>query len=466
VKNQKLFYWFFSIIAILIFILPFFYIIKYTHIAADDFCRVPADFDDYFKNVAFWFVNLTGRYTNGFISYLPLYDLEINRLVLKILFVGLGVISYFFIKRSFDFFQIAIVKSKCLFITVLFFIALISQLPSVYEFFYWYAATTAYLISIIFFLLFLIVIFDFNYRKPYQVFIICLLVILLNGNNEMLIPITNLILFGFLLEKIIFQKKINPKYLLINIVSWLSSLVVIFAPGNANRQTSYSEGGDLIHSLESSVLSSGMFTLKSLIEFPYFFLYIGLFLFIFDEIRKQGIQTYKCIHPLLLFGISLTLLASVIFVPYYATGYVKINAGRIGDMIHIVFLILLFINLLNTSIFFEKRIIYKKNEIFKKTSIILFIFFFLLIPFTNQNYLDLYSDFLDGNFVKYDLEIQKREEKLKVSNLDEIRLERIKGTRTIKHLEITKNPNEWENQCFGAFINKKYNLNIRSITVE
>jgi len=466
VKNQKLYYWFFSIIAILIFILPFFYIINYTHLAADDFCRVPADFDDYFKNVAFWFMNLTGRYTNGVISYLPLYNLEINRLVLKILFVGLGVISYFFIKKTFDYFQIAIAKSKCLFITVLFFIALISQLPSVYEFFYWYAATTAYLISVIFFLLFLIMIFNSNYRKPYQVFIICLLVISLNGNNEMLIPITNLILFGFLLEKIIFQKKINLKYLFINIVSWLSSLAVIFAPGNSNRQTYYAEGGDLLNSLKSSVLSSGMFTLKSLIEFPYFLLYIGLFLFVFDEIRKQRIRTYKCIHPLFLFGISLTLLASVIFVPYYATGYVKINEGRIGNMIHIVFLILLFINLLNTSIFFNRRMIIKKVEIFRKISIILFIFFFLLIPFNNKNYSDLYSDFINGNFVKYDLDIQKREEKLKFSNLDEIKLERIKGSRTIKHLEITKNPNEWENQCFAAFINKKYNLNIRSITVE
>lgn len=465
-KNQKLLYWFFSIVAILIFILPFFYIIKYTNLAADDFCRVPADFDDYYENVAFWFMNLTGRYTNGFISYLPLYNLEINRLVLKILFVGLGVISYFFIKKTFYYFQIAIAKSKCLFITVLFFIALISQLPSVYEFFYWYAAITAYLISVIFFLLFLIMIFNFNYRRSYQVLITCLLIILLNGNNEMLIPLTNLILFGFLLDKIIFQKKINLKYLFINIVSWLSSLLVIFAPGNSNRQSYYAEGGELIYSLKSSVLSSGMFTLKSLIEFPYFLLYIGLFLFIFDEIRKQKIQTYRCIHPLLLFGISLILLASVIFVPYYATGFVKINAGRIGDMIHIVFLILLFINLLNTSIFFNKRMIFKKVEFSKKLSIGLFIFFFFLIPFTNKNYLDLYSDFKNGNFKKYDLDIQKREEELKFSNLEEIRLERIKGSRTIKHLEITKNPNEWENQCFTAFINKKYNLNIRSITVE
>ncbi|CAM4153181.1 DUF6056 domain-containing protein [Gillisia hiemivivida] len=459
-------YWSFSIAAILIFILPFFYIIKYTHFAADDFCRVPADFDHYFENVAYWYMNITGRYTNGFISYLPLYNLEINRLVLKILIVGLGLISYLFINKSFDYFKIAISKTKCLLISVLFFIALISQLPSVYEFFYWYAASTVYLISIIFFLLFLIMIFNLNYKNPYQIFIICLLVILLNGNNEMLIPITNLILFGFLLEKIIFHEEINLKYLLINVISWFSSLIVILAPGNSNRQTYYAEGGDLLHSLKSSVLSSGMFTLKSLIEFPYFLLYIGLFLFIFDETRNQRIKTYKCIHPILLFGISIILLASVIAVPYYATGYVKINDGRIGNMIHIIFLILLFINLLNSTIFFNKRMVFKKVKFFKKISIGLFIFFFLLVPFTNQNYLDLYSDFKNGSFAKYDLDIEKREEKLRVSDLGEIRIIRIKGSRTIKHLEITKNPKEWENQCYTAFINKKYNLNIRSITVE
>src|SRR5690606_19305046 len=156
---------------------------------------------------------------------------------------------------------------------------------------------------VIFFLLFLIAIFNFNYRKSYQVIMISLLIILLNGNNEMLIPITNLILLVILLERIIFQKKSKLNYLFLNVVSWLSSLAVIFAPGNINRKTYFDEGGYFLNSLKASVLSSGMFILKSLMEFPYFFLYLGLFLIIFYEIRKQRIQSYKYMHPLLLFGI-------------------------------------------------------------------------------------------------------------------------------------------------------------------
>ena len=160
-KIQSLFYISISVILALVFIIPFLYITKYTFLSADDICRAPASFHNYFINVFNWYINHNGRFTNAILSYLPVYNLQIYRWVLGCSIMLLGITIFYFIKKVFEFFNFEESIYKTIFITLIFYITIISQIPSVNQFFYWYAGTTAYLYSIILFILFLII------KKPH-----------------------------------------------------------------------------------------------------------------------------------------------------------------------------------------------------------------------------------------------------------------------------------------------------------
>jgi len=466
-KNQKVIKTVFLLIIALVFIGPFLFITKYTFLSADDFCRASASFENYFQNVYNWYFNHNGRYTNALLGNLPVYNLQIYRWILGFSIFLLGLTIYFFIKKVFEFYNLKKTRINLIFIALVFYIAVISQLTSVYEFFYWYAGTTAYMYSIILFLLFLILLFNLQIKNSPKIIIGSLIILLLNGNNEMLMGISNLLLIVILIKNYINKGKISKKILFLNIVSWVSSLAVIFSPGSINRQTHYPEGANFLFSLKSSVLSSGMFTLKSLVEFPFILLIIGLILFFIktknnNEV-KNPINTY---HPIVLFIVSFIGLVSVFFIPYYATGILKLNEGRIGNMIHIIFWIILFINLINFSLYFQRLKPASKSIIPNFFPHLCLIGFFILIFFNNINYKNIYGELSKGDFEKYERDMETREDLLQNSNISEIVLKRISGTKTLTHYDITKDSSEWINSCYMNMINHKYEKNFKSIVIE
>ncbi|WZL88433.1 DUF6056 family protein [Salinimicrobium sp. 3283s] len=376
----------------------------------------------------------------------------------------LGWSIYLFVEACFKFFGIALPKVQSFALSVLLYNVLISQLPSVYEFFYWYAGTTAYLYSIIFFLLFLAIISKLEKGKKF-VWLSALLVVLVNGNNEMLIPFTNLFLLVILMWQVIYKGKLRIQSFILNLVSWISSFAAIFAPGNISRQLHYAEGGEFFDSLQAAVLSTGMFLIKSLIEFPYVLFYAGIFLLVFYSSKKAQNQVNHFFSPVIFSLLSFLCLVSVNFVPLYATGYLRVNDGRIGNMVHIVTLIILFINVINTSLYVKRKAV---DKIYVSGSWIVVVFgaFLIGVVLLNPNYKNLRADFEERDLTRFKRETEKREAFLKSSDNAELVLDRIHGTAIMDWEDITKKPRHWINECYMQMINKKNNKNIKLIKIE
>ena len=464
-ENKNEFYNSFSVILILIFIAPFIYITRFAHLSADDFCRAPAELGEYFKDISEWYLHHNGRFTNALLSFLPVYDSQIYRLVLAFSMILLGVAIFFFVQKVFQFFNLMVGFPEIFFVSVVFYVGLINRLPSLYEFFYWYAGTTAYMYSNIL-LLFLLGLLLRNPRENKRKLLLTgLIVVLINGNNEMLIPLINLLLLVFLVKTSIGEKKkLSYDVLFLNVLSWISSLVVIFSPGSTNRQSFYPDGGDFIFSVKSAVLSSGMFTIKNLLQFPQIILCIGLFVFFLHLSGKVPKKTLS-INPILLAVISLLGLVSVFFIPFYATGHLNVNQGRIGNMIQVIFWIILFMNLVNITL-------YTKQKFFRKVFVPAYLpqgimtIFFIFTGFSNKNFGDLLSDFRNDEFGKFERAMDKREAKIKEAEGSRLEVQKIVGSKIIKHYGISTDENHWTNECYTTAVNSSYNKEFVIILAE
>ena len=462
-KNRD---WILFIVLIIIFVLPFLYVTKFTFPAADDFCRTALDFDQYFNQFGHWYSKMTGRYTNFLFSYLPLYRLEVYRVVLAILFCLLGFSIFYFIKILWGYFEIKKANSVIAVVSVFVFSTLISQLPSLYEFFYWYAATTVYLISIIFFLLFLVMILKVLDGKPFHFLLFYGLIFLMNGNNEMLIPISNFVLLVVLARNALVQR-VSHLYLLgANFVGAVSALIVVMAPGSANRQMFYPEGGQVFYSLQSAVLSAGMFSIKSIFELPYLFFYLGLFCLIFKLTRRKPIKSSRALSPVRLMLFSFLAVVSVFVVPYYATGGLDVNSGRIGNMIHAVFLLIMCINIINLAVFLEENTNFRYSVPLKRSSILLLSSYLILVLIMSRNYVNVRRDLIDGKFLQFRNAMMARLNYLEETDDSLGVISNIKGTKILPQWEISSDEVHWTNICYREYLANVYGVNLKKIMVK
>ncbi|NJW54045.1 hypothetical protein HC175_14080 [Salinimicrobium sp. CDJ15-91] len=418
--------------------------------SADDFCRASADFSNYFENVALWYREHNGRFINSLFSYLPVYNPTVYKITLGLSMILFGGTIYFFLSRLFIFFQFKLRKDQVLFISVLFFIAIISLVPSVNELFYWYAGTSAYLYSSIFLLLLIIALINISTGSKIYALAAALLIILIIGNNELLLLLTNFLVGLLLLYSLFYNKKIRWISCLLLVISFISSLIVIFSPGSISRQAQYPEGGQFLSSLKMAFLSSGMFTLKTIIEPPVILLMAGIFLLLFYW--GKNLKEIQFLNPFALLLISLISIASVVFVPYYATGYLMIRSGRIGNMIHIVWWIFLLINILNAVLYFRKKCSPRKiiSKVLPSVSLTLF----LILTLSGRTYKNLFQDFQNNEFERFEADIRKRTQTIRFSNSSILEVEKISGTRTISSFGISQDLSHWTNQCYLEAINK------------
>lgn len=446
-----------------IFIAPFIYITKYAYLSADDFCMASADFSNYFENILFWYREHNGRFVNSFFGYLPVYDPAVYKIILALSMVTFFGVIYFFLSRVFYFFHYKLKKDQVLLISTLFFIAVISLLPSLNQLFYWYSGTSAYLYSVIFFLLLIIALLNVPSGKKRYFLSAGFLTVLTIGNHELLLLLTNFMIFLLLVTSFWFEKKIRQRSFLLLLISIGTSLIVIFSPAATNRQFQYPEGGQFLYSLKMAFLSSGMFVFKNFLNLSIFLLMTGFFLLLLHW--SKNLKNYRVINPLVALVVSLICLATVVFVPYYATGYLRIRSGRIGNMIHIVWWVLFFINTINIILYLKKRNLIKSNIPISFPIAVIGIF--LIITLTgNRAYKDLYMDYKLNAFSNFEKDVLIRIETVRHSDSAVLKVNQIKGTRTISHTGISNDPSHWTTTCYLEAINKKYHKNYQVITLK
>lgn len=455
--------WIASITIAILYILPFLVIIKFTFLSYDDFCRTNSNFQEYFSKVWTWYKGHNGRYANALLARLPVYDLGVYKISLVALFLFFGSSIYGFLSGLYRFFQLNVKSNYLFLLNILSFITIIAALPSVFEFFYWYAGASTYLVGSALFLFMLRYLMNIESGGEYNLPTVGLTIFMLVGINEMFLPITNLILGLYLLR--CFKEK-NKFYaiLILNAISWVGSLLVLFSPGTIIRRQNNPGGGDLLFSLFSSVQYTLKFIAEQFLEMPQFLFFLSLFLITvyFAKIQTRNFQ-FK-IHPLYISVISFMLLVSVLFVPFYAEGGIGYHKKRIGDVIYVVYYTLMTLNIVSFSLFFLNKI--RINEKWLKISFITILVFFLIaIPIYSYNYEKMGGDIKNNRFSTYEEKINERMSYIKNFKGNELILQKIEGTQILKHYELSNDNQFWVNQCFIQYLSDKYSTDITSVKV-
>ena len=448
-----------------VFLLPVLFITDSTYLNADDFCRAGVPLSEYFSNLKIWYFGISGRYFNYLITYIPVYNPKIYRVLLGGLFLGLGWSLDFLLKNSLRFFRVKIGLIKRLIISALIYIGLITQLPSLFEYFFWYAASSVYLLSTLLFCIILGLLFSLNDLSKSRYILLLVLIFCVNGNNEMFILLNSFILILLFLVKGYREKKIHSRLLWANIVCWISGAIVILSPASGLRQSYYPEAGDVWGSILNALLSAGMFFIKKLTSFPEVLFYSGLFLiFLYYSWGKARVK--RAIHPLLALVFSIIAISVVMVVPYYATGGLSVNAGRIGNMVQVLFVIILSLNLLNAAVYIQNSLDRVKKPVLKIGIGICIGSFLILTVCMNPNYSMMYKDYANGSYATYKAEVNKRLVSFQNGGDGKLILHKIKSPLILKHWEVSLQPGHWSNTCYKDYLSQNYHFKIDSLIIK
>ncbi len=462
-RQRKFTYLIISIFLIVVFILPYIYISKYTVFVADDLCGTfDISFLEYLKVVKNWYFAINGRYTNAVISSIPINNLTIYRVVIASQFLLLGYILFRFFKKLTGLFGFQLHSSRLSLLVSLVYINIIAILPSPFEFFYWYAASTVYLFSFVIFLLFLEMILKYYLNQKVNALWMLFLIVFLNGNSELFIGITNLLLLGILVADSLKNRKLNWTFLVLNILSWISTLAMIFAPGMSARRGVYEYGGNLYGSIKVAILYGAKYFVLYFFEFPFIIFYIFFFIFIYKNIKLK--DNLRFLPPMYVLVVSYLSFISMIFTIYYATGLLSIHDGRTGNIVRLVYLILILLNIINLAIYIRRKTDFRIPYL-SYFGVATGLLFLVTIALNNKNYNALYVDFSQHRFEHLEKELAERNRKLEniAKEQDTLKLKMISGSLILKSGDEVLKSQEWAKDCYLKFVNKRKGLKLKDI---
>ena len=290
-------------------------------------------------------------------------------------------------------------------ITALIFIVLFASLPSIVDAFFWFPAAW-YISALSFNYLFIVTLFRFYNTGSFNWYLFtAFLTIACSGLLEINFVLTAAILFAFIIDDYIRNKKINYRLLVLFIIAACCIAVSVTAPGNINRSKVIAEIANTQSSsrdLNFAILTSIKYLFKEhfflLIKGPLPWLLLSLFFIEYDKIGK-----WKCnLHPLLL---SLALFGIVFlhyFVFYYASG---IDIGLMSRSVNgnialsVIGMFLLTIYTIKWYNIKPIRIKYLKNVLY-----IIIILSFLFSP----NMTSAYKNIRGRDFIAYHDEMESR----------------------------------------------------------
>ena len=455
-----------TLLLIVVFIIPFLYVSNYSILYMDDFCRSFLVSENYFHNIRDWYLHHNGRFINAIFTLLPVYKITIYRLIIALQFIILSFLLFHFFRSVFKLYQLDISMSKILFISIVFYIVLLSGLPSVYEFFYWYAAVTVYLLSLYFLLFFIKYTLEFYFLEKTSFLFWGVVILLMVGNNELLIGFTNTILLLLILFYYYRHTQWSKPLLILNFLGWIGSLLVIFSPGTAFRKEQFQYSGNFIGAAKISILRVPEFFIDNLFQLPFFLFYLFLFLFVYSNINER--KEVRYINPFLLIGLTLIFIALMFFTLFFATGTLDIEKGRIGSFIIATAFVILTLNIINLAAFIRGKIGF---QIGSPKPVFLFSFplvLLSLIGLFNDNYLALRKDITSGDLKEFKENYQERQGIIKSLNEKdhEIFLKPIKNTRLIRSGDTEIMNIDWVKGCYIEYLNNSNHKNIETIILK
>ncbi len=443
---------------LLVGITPFLILICFCHPSGDDFSYavlgtkqdlLPALLDEY----KLW----NGRFTSNIFalknpliypnSWIWLYRISIF-VILSFGFITAYFFFLYFLKQT-------VSKGWIFFISLLFLLLNLFQMPILSEGTYWYTGVVTYQLANSFTLLYLIALQFFSIRQNgiYKLlaFIgLCVSIIVISGFNEVIMLF--MLVFHALILFIQFQRKTENKnwFLGLFLASIVSFCLVYFAPGNKVREAYFiGESHRFVHSLFYTFLqifrfgfdwlSSGVLILLSLVYLPFHKLLIQKS----DLVRNQ-FYINKWISLIAL----ATVLFLAIFPAYWSTGIM--GQHRTVNTAYFYFILLWFINLSiwsNTQ-FIQKIIV---SEALRKYALV---FTIIIITFTDNSF-TAWKDIFTSDAFNYDKFLKKRYEQLDAIQKNTYQLQQIPALidkpASIFIYDITKDPHYFPNTSYKSY---------------
>ena len=451
-----------NLLLLVVFIGPLLYISRFIFLSFDDFCMAIKNYETFGSNLWEWYNYQNGRYVNAIFALSPVYNLAIYRIVIMSGFLLLGFALFWFVQRLFYCYDQYENFHKKVLLSILIYIVLVAQLPSLFEIFYWYSGVGPYLYSFVFLLFFLgsVLLYFFEQRMNFWFF--ALIIILLNGNNELLMILSNFIILLLFLWDWIRERRLNTKLLLLNIISWISSIALFFAPATFLRRGLHVYGGDFWGSVKVAFIYGTKCIAINLVEVPYLLCYLIIFLVIYNSVKSRKV---RLIRPLHLFIISYLCVISIFFIVYYATGLFGVYEGRMGNMADIIVFMFTLLNVFNFAIYLRSYNIFLLSAS-PYYAPVLTACLLVFILFRNENYINIRKDILTKELVRYEEEMENRFRILAGSSNKIILLEPVEGTRIIKAADRYYVGQEWLQYCYKEYINDYFGKNFESITID
>jgi hypothetical protein len=453
-----------SIIIFALFVFPLIYIGGFVQLYSDDFCTSLLSTGFSSENLIHWYTTINGRYINAVLSSLPVYDLPVYRIVASLNVVVFAGALFIFITSLCNIFKLQVSVSKVLFLSVIFFAFQVASLPSVFELLYWYSSASVHLYGFIFFLFFVVLSLKIYLKNKWNLFPASFMVVFINGNNELFLGSTNFVLILLLLLEFLNTKNINFKLLVLNIISWVSSLVIVLSPGTETRRSQYDYGGDILVSAKVAILYGGKFIVENMMSWTAIVFFLAFFLFKSRQLQEK--RRIKNIPVIPLFIVSFLVFISLYFIKFYATGIVERDRGRVGDLLHLVLYSVAIVNIINLAIYYSGS---NTQRIFKFPLLPAVFFMFLLtgIAMFNSNYQDIRFDIVSGDLHRFESEFEEREIILSSSGENNPVINKIESTRILKSGDKLLLAEDWGwlRGCYSDYLNKLNNTNIDSIKI-
>lgn len=416
----------------------------FVYPSADDFSYFVRQNTHGFWAFQKWhYYNWGGRYLPNMILGSFGYEgwgLLVYRAVGLLMILGLYFSIVLFVKKL-------LARQAPFFLTNLLFLTYCFSLFSLSQAFYWLPGSITYTLSLILSLLSWSTL-DQIRKLPYFFFNV-VIVILLNGTNEISMLFYNISLFLFLLFSMIKNKKVNFPVSILFCLSVGCMLFSILAPGNTVRTLAENKphNHDFIYSISRALYRMGTFTAEKL----FIFLLLGPILL--KELKldllkinigsvPSWIPTVACIF------FPFAILCIGIFPSYYATGRIPpertVNTISFYSLIAVIFSV----GFYKANVVIEQP---KKSPLINLLSIAILLFIGLYPNDLRSNVFDLFS----GRSNQFNKEMKQRIAYLENTPARDVAIKKISVLpNTLLFKDISSDPKSFFNIYYAKYFNK------------
>jgi hypothetical protein len=439
---------------LIIILFPYLWISQYSNPVTDDLTYAFKGKNPDFWNIYFSeYKNWNGRYFSNFLvltNPIANDDFTFYKFIpILLIFLTFASLIYLIHQLTSNILK----ASEKIIISLILLLIYLQAMPIISEGIYWYTGAVTYqvgIISMVFFLGMMVQLHNgicILKNKWVHSFLMIFLLFMTAGCNELSMVLAILFLLLLIMKSNL--KSQNRKMILFFLItSFFFGCLVYFAPGNENRGNYFAEKHQIFHSLLYSSaqtirfsvlwLSGGTLLIASVLYYP-----------ICKKLSAE-IPLFKksfYVSPLTALILSLMTIFIGAFLPYWSTGI--LGQHRTMNVSFFFFLLSWFVFL--TSLYNSKYL--KWQNLHSKIKILLFSMLCMTLFFT-QNGWNVWNDLYSGKAQSYNDQMNVRYEKIRKMNGD-LYLPLIKNPpKTLFVLDLTEDPNHWQNRSYTVFFEK------------